>query len=54
MTEENDNETKTVTYYGKKLYYLNPKIARLKPVPEATPDYSNEEYTFQKRTNPGK
>lgn len=51
MTEENDNQAETVTYYGKKLYYLNPKIARRKPAQEVIPDYSEEKHKLSGTPN---
>lgn len=51
MTEEDSNGTKTVTYYGKKLYYLNPKIARRKPVQEVIPDYTEEQHKLSDAVN---
>lgn len=40
---QNDCETKTVKYYGKKSYRLNPCLAFKKPTPQKTPDYRNNE-----------
>jgi hypothetical protein len=51
MTDEDAGETKPVSYYGKKLYYLNPKIARRKPAQEVMPDYSEEEHKLSDTAN---
>ena len=51
MTDEESRETKPVSYYGKKLYYLNPKIARRKPAQEVIPDYSEEGHKMTDATN---
>lgn len=40
---QNDRETQTVKYYGKKSYRLNPCLAFKKPIPEKAPDYNDNE-----------
>ena len=40
--EKNNQHKIAVSYYGKKLYVLNPVIARKEPTKENVPDYGDE------------
>jgi len=43
MSKHDEDGKKQINYYGKKLYSLNPLLARRKPMKEGNPDYSKEE-----------
>ncbi len=43
MTKEKDNKTNQLSYYGKKIYCLNPVIARKKLPETKKPNYLDEE-----------
>lgn len=40
---EKDTERKAIIYYGKKTYYLNPLLARKKPIVKNKPNYQDGE-----------
>ena len=42
MQTDNDSHKQPVSYYGKKIYYINPLIAKKADKAKKEPDYSTE------------
>jgi hypothetical protein len=51
MNNAEKKKPKPVTYYGKKVYVINPLLVPPKPVIEKLPDYRNEDLSSTMKTN---